>query len=91
MMGPGGGAGGVRSMAEAMKARESGVFGVLAEFGMQAPILMETEGPDSTYEAASERAKRALSHGAIRACVVRLVFEDGNASVFREMERMQTK
>lgn len=66
------------------------LFAVVAEFSNQGPILMETEGPFSSYERAMERVENlAGNRSCLRACVVRLVYEAGNSLVLHDMKRMQ--
>ena len=72
---------------------DSGVFAVICEFKNQAPILMETEGPQSSFDAC-ERLRRDLEArpDVIRTCVVRI--EDGpawggNTLLLADMKRMQ--
>lgn len=63
------------------------IYGVIAEFPRQAPILMESEGQFSSREAAFKRANEI--YGAIRYAVVRLEYEGGNELLLHDMERMQ--
>lgn len=66
------------------------LFAVVAEFSNQGPILMETEGPFTSYERAMERIENIAGNRAfLRACVVRLVYEAGNSLVLHDMKRMQ--
>lgn len=66
------------------------LFAVVAEFSNQGPILMETEGPHSSYERAMERVEKlAANRTFLRACIVRLVYETGNSLVLHDMKRMQ--
>lgn len=68
----------------------SGVFGVIVEYQNQGPILMECEGPRSSYGAALDYMRRLVSGGRVlRACVVRLEYEDGNELLILDMKRMQ--
>lgn len=63
------------------------VYGVIAEFPSQGPILMESEGPWSSEEAARERTYKLK--GAIRTAVVRLTYASGNELLLLDMQRMQ--
>lgn len=66
------------------------VFGVVAEWVDQGPILMEAEGNGSSYEAALERCQQLSGRpGILRVAVVRLTFENGNELLLHDMERMQ--
>ena len=66
------------------------LFAVVAEWSNQGPILMETEGPYTSYEAAQERVQRMLTDRTfLRVCIVRLVYESGNALILHDMKRMQ--
>lgn len=70
----------------------SGVFAVLMETKTQGPILMETEGPDSSREAAFKRRDALLARpDTIRACVVRIVPDrwGGNDALIHAMRGMQ--
>lgn len=65
----------------------NGVFVVLAEGQTQSPIVMETEGDNSTFDAAQDRAKKG--QWALRTCVCRLVPVSGNELLYLDMIRMQ--
>ncbi len=72
---------------------DSGVFAVICEFKNQAPILMETEGHQSSFEACEKRRRdlEAQTH-VIRACVVRIADGPswcGNSLLLADMKRMQ--
>lgn len=64
-----------------------GAYVVVAEWAGQAPIVMETEGDQSSYEAAQERARK-MSH-VHRYSICRLVPVAGNDLVVRDLERLQ--
>jgi hypothetical protein len=64
-----------------------GVYGVVAEFPNQGPILMEQEGLHSSYESAHESARKLGT--AIRWAVVRLTYIGGNEMLIHDMKRMQ--
>lgn len=70
-----------------------GVFGLVIETSNQAPILMETEGDQSSREDARARALNgsALGGQVRRWCVVRLVPVDGNELLLLDMQRLQKK
>lgn len=66
------------------------VFGVVAEWANQGPILLETEGIASSYDDAMRRcAEFSRRPGILRVAVVRLTFENGNELLLHDMERMQ--
>jgi hypothetical protein len=67
------------------------VYGVLFEGRNQGPILMETEGPTSSREAAQEKAEILRARpDVLRVCIVRLTYEGhGNELLLHDMERMQ--
>lgn len=70
---------------------DQGVYGVVIETPSQAPILLETEGCDSSREAALARSRRAFGSQPNRWCVVRLVPVDGNELLLLDMQRLQPK
>lgn len=64
-----------------------GVFVVMAEGRSQGPIVMETEGANSSYEAAEERlAAITWPH---RYCICRVIPISGNELLSLDMQRMQ--
>ena len=67
------------------------VFAVAVEFRDQCPIIMETEGPATSHEAAVERMRGYLARpDCLRACVVRIEYGDfGNALLIHDLKRMQ--
>lgn len=66
------------------------VFGVIAEFKNQGPILMEKEGPHTSHDAAYDHMRSLLAqNNVLRACVVRLTYEGGNQLLIHDMKRMQ--
>ncbi len=65
-----------------------GLFVVIREGRNQAPMIMETEGEFSSFEAAQDRAKRS---GPIRVCVCRVIPVSGNELLPLDMMRMQPK
>lgn len=69
----------------------NGVFGLVVECANQAPILMEAEGDQSSYQYAMERSTRALGGRPVRWCVVRLVPVIGNELLLLDMQRLQPK
>ena len=66
------------------------VFAVVAEWKNQGPILMETEGPQSSYAKARERSDMIgrQSH-ILRTAIVRLEYVDGNELLIHDLKRMQ--
>lgn len=65
---------------------ESGVYALVIETAGQAAILLETEGHQSSHEAAHARIRFPNT---IRWAVVRLVYESGNELLLHDMKRMQ--
>jgi len=72
--------------------REEGAYGVIAEYPGQAPILMEGEGCDSSYESVLARLKNLSLGGGrvLRWCIVRLVPVEGNELLLLDFERLQS-
>lgn len=70
---------------------DTGCFGVVIESAGQAPILLESEGADTTFDAAMARAKKVQTVGgpAVRYCVVRLVPVAGNELLLADLQRSQ--
>lgn len=68
-----------------------GVFGLVIETESQAPILLETEGDQSSREAAMGRVKQAFGGRPLRWCLVRLVPVCGNELLLLDMQRLQIK
>ena len=69
----------------------AGVFGLVIETPNQAPILLETEGDQSSREAAMGRVKQAFGGRPLRWCLVRLVPVCGNELLLLDMQRLQIK
>lgn len=69
----------------------AGAFGLVIETPNQAPILLETEGDQSSYEAAMGRVTRAFGGQPLRWCLVRLVPVCGNELLLLDMQRLQIK
>lgn len=66
------------------------LFALVVEFRNQSPILMETEGHGSSYDAVLKQSQRLLERrDVLRICFVRLVYEAGNSLVLHDMKRMQ--
>ena len=66
------------------------LFVVVAEWANQGPIVMETEGPLTSYEAARARADyMGANPKMLRVCIARLVYETGNALILHDLKRMQ--
>lgn len=72
---------------------DSGVFAVICEFKNQAPILMETEGRQSSFDACEKRRRDLEARpDVIRTCVVRIADGPswcGNSLLLADMKRMQ--
>lgn len=67
----------------------SGVFVAVIEADNQAPIVLEAEGADTSFDRASERAIKAFGRGNLRWCVCRLVPVAGNELLPLDLQRMQ--
>lgn len=72
---------------------DSGVFAVICEFKNQAPILMETEGRQSSFDACEKRRRDLEARpDVIRTCVVSIAVPEawaGNTLLLEDMKRMQ--
>ena len=72
---------------------DSGVFAVICEFKNQAPILMETEGRQSSFDACEKRRRDLEARPeVIRACVVKVSATStwaGNTLLIEDMKWMQ--
>lgn len=66
-----------------------GIFSVIVEGAGQAPILLETEGFQSSYDDAQKRAQTAFGKSAVRYCIVRITPVAGNELLAKDMQRMQ--
>lgn len=66
-----------------------GVFVAMIESAGQGPIALETEGGDSSFDAARKRAERAFAGSTLRWCICRLVPVQGNELLPLDMKRMQ--
>lgn len=66
-----------------------GVFVLMSESKSQAPMIMETEGEFSSFDAAHDRVKRMK--WLTRACVCRVIPVSGNELLALDMIRMQPK
>lgn len=73
------------------RADDSGVYAVVAEFKGEGPLLLETVGKSTSYEAALERMRGLICEArVIRAAVVQLEpTSDGNELLLVDMKRMQ--
>ena len=69
--------------------REEGAYGVIVEYPGEAPILLEIEGCDSSFQSAMDRVGRVKDR-LIRWCIVRLVPVDGNELLLLDFERLQS-
>jgi hypothetical protein len=67
----------------------AGVFVTVIETASQGPIVLETEGEDTSYQAAHDRAQKALGQTCLRWCVCRLVPVSGNELLPIDLQRMQ--
>lgn len=71
--------------------RNEGAYGLVVECSGQAPILMESEGCDTSFASCIKRRDRMSKEwGAQRWCIVRLVPVEGNELLLLDMERLQT-
>ncbi len=68
---------------------EGGCFGVVVEGATEAPILMESEGSATSFEAAEARLMRLVGGQYLRGCVVKLVPVYGNEAVLTAMQGEQ--
>lgn len=60
-------------------------FGIIAEFKSQGPVLMEAE--DTSFDATDRQYRDLLkSPNVVRACMVRLVYVQGNSSLCTVIE-----
>lgn len=69
--------------------REEGAYGVIVEYAGQAPILLEREGCDSSFQSCMDRVNRKMHGPPLRWCIVRLVPVDGNELLLLDFERLQ--
>lgn len=67
----------------------NGCFVAVIETSGQGPIVMETEGEDSSYEAAEARIARVFGGKPLRHCICRLVPVAGNELLPLDLQRMQ--
>jgi hypothetical protein len=69
---------------------DDGVYGVVVEWQNQGPILMEAEGPRTSYNWAYEYMRSLVGAPRVtRVAVVRLAYVDGNELLLKDMKRMQ--
>lgn len=66
-----------------------GIFVAVIETASQAPIILETEGDQSGYDAAMGRVSKAFGGKPHRYCICRLVPVAGNELLPIDMQRMQ--
>ncbi len=66
----------------------TGCYVIVAEWNNQAPIVMETEGRQSSYAAARERMNKGPGRNS-RSCIARLTYVDGNELVLLDLKRLQ--
>lgn len=70
--------------------REEGAYALVTEGNGQAPIVMETEGCDTSFVSCRKRLDRMRKSGyAQRWCIVRLVPVEGNELLVLDLERLQ--
>ena len=70
--------------------RDEGAYVVIFENDNQAPIIMETEGGDTSLASCMERVKRMQAQrGFSRWCIARLVPIEGNELLVLDLERLQ--
>lgn len=76
-----------------MTTYDDGLFAVICEFKNQAPLLMETEGEHSSFEACEKRRRELEARpDVIRTCVVSITATPtwaGNTLLLADMKRMQ--
>lgn len=66
------------------------VYGVIAEFANQGPLLLESEGQGTSYENALAQCQRlGRAPHILRVAIVKLVHVNGNELILHDMERMQ--
>lgn len=69
------------------QAEDGGAYVVVAEWRGQGPIVMETEGQQSSRDGARQRV---LGNNQLhRYCICRLVPVEGNELVLKDLERLQ--
>lgn len=66
-----------------------GLFAVVAEGADEGPILWETSGRGTSYDAADAQLKRLIGTRYFRGCIVRLEFVTGNEAVLHAMKGCQ--
>ena len=66
-----------------------GVFVLMIETASQAPIILETEGDQSSFDKTEERIRLAFGGKPLRYCICRLVPVAGNELLPIDMQRMQ--
>lgn len=67
----------------------NGVFVAVIEAAGQGPIVLESEGEHTSYDAAEARARKAFGGSGLRWCVCRLVPVAGNELLPLDLQRMQ--
>ena len=68
---------------------KEGAYGLVVEHPGEAPILLETEGCDSSFDSAQDRIAKWRGPP-LRWCIVRLVPVEGNELLLLDMERLQS-
>lgn len=66
-----------------------GCFVAVIESANQGPIVLETEGEDTSFDAARRRAEKAFGGATIRWSICRLVPVAGNELLPIDLQRMQ--
>jgi hypothetical protein len=70
--------------------RDEGAYVVVFEHAGQAPIVLEAEGCDTSFNSCMDRVERMRGNGrAARWCIARLVPVDGNELLILDLERLQ--
>jgi len=70
--------------------RHEGAYVVVTEYLGQAPIVLETEGCDTSFAACDARVSRLRGNGqATRWCIARLLPVEGNDLLILDLERLQ--
>lgn len=70
--------------------RDEGAYVVIVEWPGQAPMVMETEGADTSLATCTERVTRMMNQGrAGRWCIARLIPVEGNELLVLDLERLQ--
>lgn len=68
--------------------RDEGAYGLIVEHAGQAPIMLEAEGCDSSFQSCMRRISQWKGQP-LRWCIVRLVPVEGNELLALDFERLQ--